>query len=77
MEINLLVFGQLTDITGTTNLRIEDVEDTNGLEKKFTEHFPEAANFKYRVAVNKVLINNNTLLNNNDTVAFLPPFSGG
>jgi sulfur-carrier protein len=32
---------------------------------------------KYSIAVNKQVIQNNTTLNPDDTVALLPPFSGG
>ncbi len=77
MEINLLVFGQLADITGKTELRISDVKNTDELNKKLAEQYPKWPAIKYRLAVNKKIVQDNTLLNDNDMVALLPPFSGG
>ncbi|MBK5270733.1 MAG: MoaD/ThiS family protein, partial [Bacteroidia bacterium] len=34
-------------------------------------------NSKYLIAVQKEIISSDTVLNNNDTVALLPPYAGG
>jgi molybdopterin converting factor small subunit len=39
--------------------------------------FPSIGNKKYFVAVNQKMIQTNTLLKTGDTVALMPPFSGG
>lgn len=75
--MNVLFFGQLTDITGNTNLQVEDVADTDTLIKKLQEIYPALNNSKYAVAVNKKIIQSNTGLQNDFEVALLPPFSGG
>jgi sulfur-carrier protein len=77
MAITLILFGNLVDITGHTNLLVEDVSDTDGLKQYLHQHFPALATAKYAVAVDKKMINANTLLNNGTTVALMPPFSGG
>mgnify|MGYP003501116279 CR=1 FL=1 len=77
MEINLLVFGQLSDITGRNSCKMADVPTTDDLLQKMITDFPALQSVSYSIAVNKVIIRENTLLADNDTVAILPPFSGG
>ena len=77
MEINLLAFGQAADIAGKTSWKVSDVGDTDGLRVKLAEQFPILPAIKYSMAVNKKVVPGNTELRNGDTVALLPPFSGG
>lgn len=77
MEINLLSFGQVADITGRDALKIPDVRNTNELSEFLTEAWPQLKSIKYSIAVNKKIIQENTELNQDDTVALLPAFSGG
>jgi len=76
MTINILIFGQLADITGNT-LSLENVTDTNTLVKELHSLYPVLSDSKYMIAVNNKMVNENTILNANSTVALLPPFSGG
>ena len=77
MEINLLSFGQVADITGKDVLKIPDVKNTNELNEFLFRAWPQLQSIKYSIAVNKKMIQENVALHNNDTVAILPPFSGG
>jgi molybdopterin synthase sulfur carrier subunit len=77
MEINVIAFGQVTDITGNTSVKISDVKNSDDLRKKLNHLFPGLDALKFAMAVNKKIIQENTLLNDHDTVALLPPFSGG
>ena len=56
---------------------MEDISDTNSLIAAMNSKFPVLNNTKYIVAVDMQVISENTKLNNNNTVAFLPAFSGG
>jgi molybdopterin converting factor small subunit len=76
MQVNIIIFGQLCDLLGE-NLVLHDIADTNSLTKILNERFPELADAKYVMAVNKKLVTENIGLSNNSTVALLPPFSGG
>ncbi len=76
-KINLLAFGQLTDITGQSTWQMEDITDTDQLKKILIEKYPALTNSKYLVAVNMEVIHGNVKLNPGDVVALLPPFSGG
>ena len=77
MEINLLTFGSITEIIGESSLVYSDLNNTDLLVKKLHDAFPELASIKYSIAVNQKLVHTNTKLNDKDTVALLPPFSGG
>lgn len=77
MKINILLFGQLTEITGTDSIEMENIADTNNLVEALHISYPALILSKYLIAVNKKVIAENTLLSDNCTVALLPPFSGG
>lgn len=77
MTINVLIFGQLTDIVNRPKLELPLVDNTTKLVEQMNRLYPVLSNSSYRIAVNKKLITENTPLNAGDTVAFLPPFSGG
>ncbi|MBN8833031.1 MAG: molybdopterin synthase sulfur carrier subunit [Niastella sp. SCN 39-18] len=77
MGINVLLFGQVADITGKDILKIPVVKNTNELNQLLEKTYPALKSIKYSIAVNKKVIQENTALHNEDTVAILPPFSGG
>ncbi len=76
MQVDIIIFGQLCDLLGE-NLIVHDIADTDSLTAVLNERFPELADARYMMAVNKKLVTENVTLNNNSTVALLPPFSGG
>ena len=77
MKVKVLIFGPLRDVTGTNVCELNDVADTDQMIARMNEMFPGLGNKKYLVAVEKEIIQGNTSLNNNFTVALLPPYSGG
>lgn len=76
MQVNIIIFGRLTDITGAS-IVLNDVSDTNALVKKLHNLYPALTTSKYAIAVNKKIVNENTVLTENSIIALLPPFSGG
>lgn len=76
MKINIIIFGQLCEVLGET-LVMDNIADTESLQQTLQKKFPELANYKYVIAVNKKQVTVNTVLNEDYTVALLPPFSGG
>jgi len=76
MNIKIIFFGKLSDIAGSS-VSVNDVTDTEGLINALHKNYPALANTKYVIAVDKQVISQNTILNNNSVVALLPPFSGG
>lgn len=77
MKINVLVFGQIAEITGESNFSFSDINDTEEFMVRLINKYPQLQSLQFAVAVNKKIINQNTSLKNSDTVALLPPFSGG
>ena len=77
MKVNVLLFGQLTDIIGNDKLVLDDTVDTDSLIKSMQHLYPKLVHSKYIIAVDKKVISENTVLTNLCTVALLPPFSGG
>ncbi len=76
MKINIIIFGQLCEVLGE-KLEMDNITDTENLQQALHKKFPQLANYKYVIAVNKKQVNTNTVLNEDCTVALLPPFSGG
>ncbi len=77
MSIEVLFFGSLTDATSVPALSIHDEPDTDTVKILLEEKYPSLRTAKYFMAVNQQMIQTNTLLQPGDTVAFMPPFSGG
>jgi molybdopterin converting factor small subunit len=75
--IEILAFGQLTDITGQDAWQMEDIMDTDQLNVMLAEKYPGLKQSKYLIAVNMEIIRGNVKLIPGDVVALLPPFSGG
>ena len=77
MQIKFLAFGQVATITGNSFELNESVADTDSLKSVLHYQYPALNEIKYALAVDKKLVNENMELNENVTVALLPPFSGG
>lgn len=77
MKIEVLFFGQLTDITGSSKLVIDYVDTTDNLKKIILEKFPALSSLKFAIAVNKQIVTDNISIEKNSSIAFMPPFSGG
>ncbi|MES2373993.1 MAG: MoaD/ThiS family protein [Bacteroidota bacterium] len=75
MAIRVISFGQLSEITG--KIFQAEVQNTDQLAALLRDRYHIPVDIKYMVAVNKKVITNNTLLKADDTVALLPPYSGG
>ena len=77
MKINLLFFGQAADMTGMASRVFSGISNTRELNEKLIEIYPALQTIKYSIALNRKIVRENTELKNEDTVAILPPFSGG
>ena len=77
MELEILTFGQISDIIGKSTFKISYINSTQDLIENLTNEFPELKNIRYIIAVNKHIVHQNIQLNSGDVVALLPPFSGG
>jgi molybdopterin converting factor subunit 1 len=81
MLVNLKFFASCREIVGVNGIQIELVEGTNTalLLDVVVKQFPQLSSQLQDIslAVNKSYIESDTVLNDGDEVAFLPPISGG
>ena len=71
------LFGQIVDIVGSDTLEISSAANVEELVQKLQSEYPALATSKYRIAVNRNIIQSNINLQTGAEVALLPPFSGG
>ena len=77
MEVEVILFGSITDITIDNSVLIDNCDDINSLVQALIERYPALANKKYFIALNQKMVHENIKLKLGDTVALMPPFSGG
>jgi sulfur-carrier protein len=77
MEVTILAFGQLAELTGKQSWKLQDITDITALKQSIETSFPAISNINYLVAIDKKIIKENAPLADQATVALLPPFSGG
>jgi molybdopterin converting factor small subunit len=77
MQVKVLFFGVLAEVTATNCKHFRDVNSIGDLKLRILDDFPEVVHYNYRVSLNNVLTDNDPLLNDGDEVALMPPFAGG
>ncbi len=75
--MDVLFFGSLQDITLVSKLSLSDIRDTDTLINQLEIKFPRLKQSRYFIAVNRQMIDGNTKIASGDTIALMPPFSGG
>ena len=71
------VLGQLHDIVGNNFIEVEHAANTDELIQQLQLKYPALKNSKYKVAVNRNIIQSSIALQQDAEIALLPPFSGG
>lgn len=77
MEIEVISFGKIAELITNKKLIFDAILDTNEFRKYLEETYPELSNMKYRLAVDKQIVQENCKLKDGSVVAIMPPFSGG
>ncbi|HOW40112.1 MAG TPA: MoaD/ThiS family protein [Bacteroidales bacterium] len=77
MDVKVMFFGVLAEVTGTTFLNYTGVKTLSDLRQRITDRHPEIVHYNYRIAVNNLFTDDDCTLSDGDEVAFLPPFAGG
>ena len=77
MQVTIISFGPLKEILGNEPLLLSNVHDTEEAMAEMNRRFPELADKVFILAVDKQIVRGKTKLENQCTVALLPPFSGG
>lgn len=76
-ELTIMVFGQLTDITGTGKITVPVVFDLDSLRELLLKQYPKLSAVSYVIAIDKKIATGNTGISPASGIALLPPFSGG
>lgn len=80
MKIQVLLFGIASELVGesSVNLNLPKNTSVNNFKALFTEHFPKVKTItSYAIAINESYAKDNDIIKDNDTIAIIPPVSGG
>ncbi|HLD52540.1 MAG TPA: MoaD/ThiS family protein [Sediminibacterium sp.] len=77
MDVQVIFFGSIIDITLVDSVLLNNCTDLDSIVNDLIERYPALANKKYFIAVNQKMVHENIKLKMGDTVALMPPFSGG
>jgi molybdopterin synthase sulfur carrier subunit len=80
MRVTLKYFGMLAEITHCNEEQVElnaNVNSLLGLKSVVEHRFPDFQKTAYSIALNQALCNDEVALQEDDVIAFLPPFAGG
>ena len=75
--MEVLFFGQVTDITNSSSLLVDTCEDLDVLKYLLFNQFPNLADAKLLIAVDNKIVHENISLNENSKISFMSPYSGG
>jgi len=77
MQVKVLFFGVLAEVTGTSCKHYTEVKSISDLKMRIQDDFSEVVHYNFRIALNNEIINSDSQLKNGDEVALMPPFAGG
>jgi len=77
MEVKVLFFGVLAEVTGTSFKHYREVKSLGDLMLRIQDDFPEFVHYNFRISLNNEIIDSDPLLKTGDEVALMPPFAGG
>lgn len=77
MEVRVLFFGVLAEVTGTSLKHYSEVKTVGDLKLRIYDDFPEVIHYNFRTSLNNEIISNDPNLKDGDEIALMPPFAGG
>lgn len=80
MKLEILLFGITTDLIGTSHLQMEVPVSSSVAQFKraMITSYPQLVHLEtYAIAVNETYASDDTVLQENDVIAIIPPVSGG
>ena len=76
ISVTVLYFGAAEATTGRKEEEFL-AEDTAALRRQLITRYPELARIPFRMALNRTLLKEESVLQKSDIIAILPPFQGG
>ena len=80
MKIEVLFFGITTDLIGKKSISFDILEGmtVNDVKEKLLKTYPKLVQHQsFSIALNMEYAEGNNLIKNGDTIALIPPVSGG
>ena len=77
MKIEMISFGQIAEFINNQKIDVDGISDTDAFKQYLENQFPALKGMKYKLALNKNIVQENTEITSNATIAIMPPFSGG
>jgi sulfur-carrier protein len=77
MEVKVLFFGVLAEVSATAIKHYREVKTVNDLMHRIMDDFPDIVHYNFRISVNNEISSENMALKSGDEVALMPPFAGG
>ena len=77
MKIDIMAFGKISEFIQNQEMDIVNIDNMDKLKQYLEQSFPQLAGIKYKLALNKDVVQTNLKLSNKDSIAIMPPFSGG
>lgn len=75
-EVRVLYFGAAEEVTGKSEETIM-AGDTASLRNLLISTYPALKQIPFRMALNRILLKEDSVLQKNDIIAIMPPFQGG
>ncbi|WP_155592420.1 molybdopterin converting factor subunit 1 [Lysinibacillus cavernae] len=76
--INILLFAHLQEAVGESQLTVDLSDVTVAQIKEWLEkHYPQLSLQQMMTAINEEFATDATMVKSGDTIAFIPPISGG
>ncbi len=75
--MKILVFAALAEVTGKKEIEVNDIHSVNELKEFLWKNYPVLMAMNFSIAINKILVQGEAVIKDQDEVALLPPFSGG
>lgn len=76
-RIHVKYFGSLVDVTGVSEEVLAEASDLEAVLALLQQRYPALAQRSYTLAIDKKIVQGNALLQDGQTLALMPPFSGG
>lgn len=77
MEIEIISFGKIAEFLPNQRIEVIGIANTDELKIFLENSFSALKQTKYKLALNKNIVQEKTRIANNDIIAIMPPFSGG
>jgi len=75
--IKIQLFGCLIEAIGKAQIEITGINDLFSLRKKLISEFPQLRKYSFVTAVDQKIVKENMMLNSQQKIVLMPPFSGG